>query len=281
MPAPFITVVRMGKATTQAIMRVTTRYLKESTAVASRASICSVTRIAPSSAPMPAPMRPDSSKPAVSGPVSFTSARARPAGIIASAPKRSSDARVCIDSTTPTARPAMAMSGTERTPSSCNCLKRFADLVGRAEDVADAARRKNGELPAPGRRLGELIADLLEHGYDPTLRSDLTSRTPAARRLTVAARADFLLGAHDARQRHDAAIDVDGDGAQSEIGIGEQGRADGGSDASIIERDPDGADGRRGAMRARRDRSERGNEDHGPDHRELHAAGDEAAMPHQ
>ena len=63
---------------------------------------------------MPAPMRPDRSRPAVSGPVSRTSAIARPAGIIDSAPNRSSDARVCIESTTPTARPDTAISGAER-----------------------------------------------------------------------------------------------------------------------------------------------------------------------
>ena len=57
----FIMVVRIGSAMMQATTRVTTRYLKASTADASSASICSVTRIAPSSAPMPAPMRPDSS----------------------------------------------------------------------------------------------------------------------------------------------------------------------------------------------------------------------------
>ena len=41
----------------------------------------------------------------MSGPVSRMSAMASPAGIIASAPKRSSEARVCIDSTTPMAKP--------------------------------------------------------------------------------------------------------------------------------------------------------------------------------
>ncbi len=49
--------------------------------------------------------------PATSGPVSRISAIASPAGIIASAPKRSSEARVCIDSTTPMAKPD---SGDER-----------------------------------------------------------------------------------------------------------------------------------------------------------------------
>ena len=41
---------------------------------------------------------------------------ASPAGIIASAPNRSSDARVCIDSTTPIASPAVRMSGADREP---------------------------------------------------------------------------------------------------------------------------------------------------------------------
>ena len=44
-----------------------------------------------------------------------------PAGIIASAPNRSSDARVCIDSTTPIANPELAMRGTERQPISYIC----------------------------------------------------------------------------------------------------------------------------------------------------------------
>ena len=94
--------------------RVTARYLKASTALASSASICSVTFIAPISAPMPAPTRPDTSKAAVRGPVSRISAMASPAGIIASAPNRASDARVCIDSTTPIAMPAVRISGAER-----------------------------------------------------------------------------------------------------------------------------------------------------------------------
>ena len=65
---------------------------------------------------MPAPTRPDMSSPAVSGPVSRMRAIARPAGIIASAPNRSSEARVCIDRTTPMAKPELAMRGTERQP---------------------------------------------------------------------------------------------------------------------------------------------------------------------
>ena len=116
MPVKFITVVRMGIATTQATMRVTTRNLNESTATASRASTCSVTFIAPSSAPTPAPTRPETSRPTTRGPVSRTRARVRAAGISASAPKRWSDARVCMERTMPTAKPAAAMRGTDSHP---------------------------------------------------------------------------------------------------------------------------------------------------------------------
>jgi hypothetical protein len=114
MPAKSIMIVSTGIAIISAMMRVTARYLNESTAFASSASICSVTFIAPISAPMPAPTRPATSSPAVNGPVSRMSAIARPAGIIASAPKRSSEARVCIDRTTPIANPAVRISGAER-----------------------------------------------------------------------------------------------------------------------------------------------------------------------
>ena len=46
----------------KAMMRVTARYLNESTAVASNASICSLTFIAPSSAPIPAPIASDQAR---------------------------------------------------------------------------------------------------------------------------------------------------------------------------------------------------------------------------
>jgi len=105
----------------QAITRVEARYFIESTAKDSSASICSVTRMPPSSAPMPAPTRPDSSRAVTSGPVSLIIAIARACGIKASAPKRSSEARVCIDITTPTARPDSPISGAERSPSDAIC----------------------------------------------------------------------------------------------------------------------------------------------------------------
>ena len=72
-------IVSSGIAIISAMMRVTARYLKASTALASSASICSVTFIAPISAPMPAPTRPDTSSPAVERP-GFANERDREPG---------------------------------------------------------------------------------------------------------------------------------------------------------------------------------------------------------
>ena len=65
---------------------------------------------------MPAPTRPETSSPVINGPVSLIIAMARAAGINASAPNRSIVARVCIESTTPMARPDVITSGNERHP---------------------------------------------------------------------------------------------------------------------------------------------------------------------
>jgi hypothetical protein len=167
-PAKFITSVSSGSATTQAMMRVTARNLNASTALASSASICSVTRIAPSSAPMPAPTRPESSRPVVRGPVSRTSAMASPAGIIASAPNRSSEARVCIESTTPMASPDVAMSGSERHPTSCRWRSHLAGLVRRPPRVPQGARPEEREAPEPRERREHPPPDAIDHGSHGT-----------------------------------------------------------------------------------------------------------------
>ena len=183
-----------------------------------------MTLIAPSSAPMPAPIRPESSRPAVSGPVSLTSAIARPAGIIDSAPKRSSDARVCIDSTTPTAMPDTAMRATESDPELVELADGFTDFIGRTECVADTARRKQGKLSTPGGRLRDPIADGLEHSLRPDLKGQNSDFADTRSALGQRRRArDLIRGAHDARQRHDASVDVNDNVAQPEIGVSEQG----------------------------------------------------------
>ena len=74
---------------------------------------------------------------------------ARPAGIIASAPKRSSEARVCIDSTTPMAKPDVAISGAERQPISIDMPRDFREFVGRKEQFAQCPNAKQTDLANP------------------------------------------------------------------------------------------------------------------------------------
>src|ERR1700746_328947 len=62
--------VNKGNAMTHATTLGTTRSLKESIDRDSMASICSVTRILASTAPIPDPTRPASRRPATSGPIS-------------------------------------------------------------------------------------------------------------------------------------------------------------------------------------------------------------------
>ncbi len=116
-PEKSIRIVRIGSASTQAVTRVITRYLKESIAKDSSASICSVTRIPASSEPMPAPTRPATSSPVTIGPSSRNVAIVMAAGINDDAPNRVIDARVCIDMTMP-AIPHGMINGTERDPTS-------------------------------------------------------------------------------------------------------------------------------------------------------------------
>src|SRR5258705_349544 len=186
MPQKSMTAVSSGMAMMHARMRVTARNLNESTATASSASICSVTFMAPSSAPMPAPTRPDTSRPAVSGPVSRMSAMASPAGIIASAPKRSSDARACIDRTTPMARPEGALRGAlilnvvllhlavERRPVQAEDLRRLLLVQVRPlQRLHDRHLLDFGERPV--RRDRELLrrASLLADGLGQVVGLDL------------------------------------------------------------------------------------------------------------
>src|SRR5688572_5657981 len=160
-------VVSSGSARMHARMRVTARNLNESTATASSASICSVTFMAPSSAPMPAPTRPATSRAVMSGPVSRTSAIASPAGIIASAPKRSSEARVCIDSTTPTDRPAVATSGIDFQPISNVCLAISRNSYGRrnASHKARAPKRETSPTHARPERMSTPVRSTTTHPF--------------------------------------------------------------------------------------------------------------------
>ena len=81
----------------------------------------------------------------MSGPVSRISAIASPAGIIASAPNRSSDARVCIDSTTPIASPAVTIERGRAIAELIEVADDFAPLVGRAEGLDHGAAAEGGQ----------------------------------------------------------------------------------------------------------------------------------------
>jgi len=85
------------------------------------ASICSVTFMDPSSAPIPAATRPLTTKPVITGPVSFSSENTITAGSMDFAPNRVKLSRVCRAKTTPVAAPANATKTNDREPISSNC----------------------------------------------------------------------------------------------------------------------------------------------------------------
>ena len=87
---------------------------------------------------------------------------ARPAGIIDSAPKRSSEARVCIESTTPTAMPETAISGAERRPSSKSWRTVSRNSNG-GERLAGGAPREDGQVANRRQRRHHQRHEPVEH----------------------------------------------------------------------------------------------------------------------
>src|ERR1700686_1526848 len=85
------------------------------------ASICSVTFIEPSSAPMPAPTRPATTNPVTIGPISWMIENTMAAGSMDFAPKRARLLRLSSARTVPMAAPARATSGNDFDPISSNC----------------------------------------------------------------------------------------------------------------------------------------------------------------
>jgi hypothetical protein len=85
------------------------------------ASICSVTFIEPSSAPMPAPTRPLTTNPVTIGPISWMIEYRMAAGSMDFAPKCSRLLRLSSARTVPTAAPARATRGSDFDPISSNC----------------------------------------------------------------------------------------------------------------------------------------------------------------
>ena len=122
--------VSRGSITMQASTRVATRNLNGSIAEASIASICSVTLIEPSWAPMPAPTLPLTIKPVMIGPLSLTRENTITAGRKDLAPKRTRLSRVCNDITTPVAAPAKAINGSDFDPISSHWRRNSRNSYG-------------------------------------------------------------------------------------------------------------------------------------------------------
>ncbi len=96
-----------------AMTRVTTRNLNGLTAETSIASICSVTRIEPSSAPMLEPTRPALMSEVMSGANARTMAMETSEGSQEVAPNSMSEGRDCLVNTMPVMKPVSEISGSD------------------------------------------------------------------------------------------------------------------------------------------------------------------------
>src|ERR1700722_5820260 len=139
MPDASAASVSNGSISRHAITRVDARNLYGFTAETSIASICSVTLMDPSSAPMPAPTRPLTMSAVMTGPLSLMSEKTMTAGSMAFAPKRVKLSRVCKESTMPVAAPARATSGNDFDPMESICRINSRPSQG-APKVARATR---------------------------------------------------------------------------------------------------------------------------------------------
>src|SRR5690606_724060 len=108
----------MGTMSVVEITRVTTRYLKGFIAETSMASICSVTRIEPNSAPMLEPTRAAVIIAVTKGASALTIAMEIKEGSQEVAPKVASDGRDWLVNTIPIIKPVSVISGNDRTPTS-------------------------------------------------------------------------------------------------------------------------------------------------------------------
>ena len=99
-----------------AVTLVTTKYLKGLMADTSMASICSVTFMEPSSAPMLEPAFPAQIKAVTSDPNAFTIATPIIEGNHEAAPKSSNDGRDCLVNTIPMMNPVSVISVNDFNP---------------------------------------------------------------------------------------------------------------------------------------------------------------------
>ncbi len=107
---------KIGSIKVAANTRVTTRYLKGFVPETSMASICSVTRMDPISAPMPEPILPAQINAVMIGPISRIIETLTIAGIQEAAPNCSKVGRDCNVKTSPIINPVVATRNKERFP---------------------------------------------------------------------------------------------------------------------------------------------------------------------
>src|SRR5688500_90327 len=106
--------ISAGIISVVAPMRVFTKYLNGLVADTSMASICSVTRIDPNSAPMPEPTLPALINAVTSGASDLTTAMATNDGNQDCAPNSDKEGRDCLVNTTPVIKAVMEISARER-----------------------------------------------------------------------------------------------------------------------------------------------------------------------
>ncbi|MNT13631.1 hypothetical protein D3C72_1486070 [compost metagenome] len=107
---------KTGSIKVVAMIRVTTKYLKGLVPDTSIASICSVTRIEPSSAPIPEPILPAQIKAVIIGPISRIIEILTIDGIQETAPNSIRVGRDCKSKTNPIINPVTATRSKERFP---------------------------------------------------------------------------------------------------------------------------------------------------------------------
>src|SRR5688572_23144798 len=113
---------KTGMVIVVASTRVTTRYLNGFSAETSIASICLVTFMDPSSAPMLEPTLPAQISAVTNGPSALTMAMPIREGSHEVAPKSSKEGRDCFVNTTPMMKPVTVISETDLNPTSKHWL---------------------------------------------------------------------------------------------------------------------------------------------------------------
>ncbi len=119
-----------GNMRTPAMTLGTTRYLTGLTAIVTRASICSVTRMVPSSVAMALPALPVTMRPVSTGPSSLAMLRATVGPTRLSAPNLFRALKLWRARTMPVNEPVRITTKRLWTPTNSICLKMFLNLMG-------------------------------------------------------------------------------------------------------------------------------------------------------